>query len=223
MAGTLSLCESVGRRLSGCGGDSPASDALIGRYVTNFEPRVQSRDKKRRMSLSTALSSSSDESGVPGELVKVSQPVVVWRCARSDLRVRVEIMGSQKCSIAGKSQSVLIMISPIYLHPHPYQSNSQRLCCSPPLRRCRRRHDGREQVPSKREFRVMVAGMQGVGKSTLLMQMDKRTEIAWEPPLTGVDGEMSVIKHARNSLIMWDMSGSAEGRRAWAQHLEDQV
>jgi hypothetical protein len=29
------------------------------------------------------------------------------------LRVRVEIMGSQKCGIVGKSQSVLIMISPI--------------------------------------------------------------------------------------------------------------
>eukprot|EP01047_Picozoa_sp_COSAG01_P043379 COSAG01_NODE_3847_length_5644_cov_25.352209_6_plen_108_part_00 len=29
------------------------------------------------------------------------------------LRVRVEIMGSQKCRIVGKSQSVLIMIDPI--------------------------------------------------------------------------------------------------------------
>jgi hypothetical protein len=31
----------------------------------------------------------------------------------SALRVRVEIMGSQKCRIVGKSQSVLIMINPI--------------------------------------------------------------------------------------------------------------
>jgi hypothetical protein len=30
-----------------------------------------------------------------------------------DLRVRVEIIGSQKCGIVGKSQSVLIMINPI--------------------------------------------------------------------------------------------------------------
>jgi hypothetical protein len=29
------------------------------------------------------------------------------------LRVRVEIMGSQKCRIVGKSQSVLIMTNPI--------------------------------------------------------------------------------------------------------------
>jgi hypothetical protein len=32
---------------------------------------------------------------------------------RADLRVRVETMGSQKCRIVGKSQSVLIMINPI--------------------------------------------------------------------------------------------------------------
>ena len=31
------------------------------------------------------------------------------------LRVRVEIMGSQKCGIVGKSQSVLIMINPIII------------------------------------------------------------------------------------------------------------
>jgi hypothetical protein len=29
------------------------------------------------------------------------------------LRVRVEIMGSQKCRIVGKSQSVLMMINPM--------------------------------------------------------------------------------------------------------------
>jgi hypothetical protein len=32
---------------------------------------------------------------------------------RKKVRVRVEIMGSQKCRILGKSQSVLIMINPI--------------------------------------------------------------------------------------------------------------
>jgi hypothetical protein len=31
----------------------------------------------------------------------------------AQVRVRVEIMGSQKCRIAGKSQSVLMMINPI--------------------------------------------------------------------------------------------------------------
>lgn len=79
------------------------------------------------------------------------------------------------------------------------------------------------KVSGKREFRVMVAGMQGAGKSTLVMQLEKRTEIAWEPPLTSINGQMSVIKHAKNSLIMWDMSGSVEGRKMWAQHLEDQL
>ena len=34
-----------------------------------------------------------------------------WNHAQ--LRVRVEIMGSQKCRIVGKSQSVLILIDPI--------------------------------------------------------------------------------------------------------------
>eukprot|EP01047_Picozoa_sp_COSAG01_P020020 COSAG01_NODE_1131_length_11572_cov_84.273337_8_plen_166_part_00 len=34
-------------------------------------------------------------------------------CTTPTVRVRVEIMGSQKCRIVGKSQPVLIMISPI--------------------------------------------------------------------------------------------------------------
>jgi hypothetical protein len=35
------------------------------------------------------------------------------------VRVRVKIMGSQKCRNVGKSQSVLIMTDPIIFHPHP--------------------------------------------------------------------------------------------------------
>lgn len=33
---------------------------------------------------------------------------------------------------------------------------------------------------------------------------------------------MTIATHKRNSLIMWDMSGSLEGRRTWRQTLEDQ-
>jgi hypothetical protein len=35
------------------------------------------------------------------------------------IRVRVQIMGSQKYRNVGKSQSVLIMTDPIIFHPHP--------------------------------------------------------------------------------------------------------
>eukprot|EP01047_Picozoa_sp_COSAG01_P001340 COSAG01_NODE_30_length_36127_cov_41.433234_14_plen_125_part_00 len=36
------------------------------------------------------------------------------------VRVRVEIMGSPKCMIVGKSQPVLCYDRSHYLHPHPY-------------------------------------------------------------------------------------------------------
>jgi hypothetical protein len=38
----------------------------------------------------------------------------------TQIRVRVEIMGSQKCRIVRKSQSVLNYDQYHYLHPHPY-------------------------------------------------------------------------------------------------------
>jgi hypothetical protein len=40
-------------------------------------------------------------------------------CEAESIRVRVEILGSQKCRIVGKSQSALSYDRSNYLHPHP--------------------------------------------------------------------------------------------------------
>jgi hypothetical protein len=45
--------------------------------------------------------------------VRCADQYVVWVAVGLFVRVRVEIMGPQKCRIVGKSQSVLIVIDPI--------------------------------------------------------------------------------------------------------------
>ena len=78
------------------------------------------------------------------------------------------------------------------------------------------------KMPAKREFRVLVVGLASCGKSTLVMQIDKKCQISWTTPLTSLGGEMTLVSHAKNSLILWDMNGSDEGRAHWAQRIEDQ-
>eukprot|EP01047_Picozoa_sp_COSAG01_P043380 COSAG01_NODE_3847_length_5644_cov_25.352209_7_plen_151_part_00 len=50
---------------------------------------------------------------MPASYLDLASLVRQQRSADQGVRVRVEIMGSQNCRIVGKSQSVLIMISPI--------------------------------------------------------------------------------------------------------------
>lgn len=56
----------------------------------------------------------------------------------------------------------------------------------------------------------------------LVIQCEKQCEITWAASLTPVDGEMTMHMHGKNTLILWDMSGSDEARPLWGQHLEDQ-
>lgn len=81
---------------------------------------------------------------------------------------------------------------------------------------------GKLKLPKGREFRAMICGLTGAGKTMLVMQCEKRCEITWAASLTPVEGEMTMYVHARNNLILWDMSGTVEGRAAWGQHIEDQ-
>ena len=71
-----------------------------------------------------------------------------------------------------------------------------------------------------REFRVLVAGMEDAGKTTFMMQLEKKTAITWASPATPMEGEMTIQKHRDHSLIVWDMNGSAEGRNKWEMHIE---
>lgn len=80
-------------------------------------------------------------------------------------------------------------------------------------------------IPAKsankgREFRVLVAGMEGAGKTTFMMQLEKKTAITWAPPATPVGGEMTIQKHREHNLIVWDMNGSVQGRAKWGSHVE---
>lgn len=81
---------------------------------------------------------------------------------------------------------------------------------------------GKLKLPKGREFRTMICGLAGSGKTMLVMQCEKQCKITWAASLTPVEGQMTMHVHAKNHLILWDMSGTVEGRAAWAQHIEDQ-
>jgi len=82
---------------------------------------------------------------------------------------------------------------------------------------------GAKKKAKAREFRVMLCGLSGCGKTTVVMQAVKQCEITWEPALTPLEGEMTMHKHKTATLILWDLAGSEEGRGEWLQHLEDQA
>jgi signal recognition particle receptor subunit beta len=67
---------------------------------------------------------------------------------------------------------------------------------------------------------VLVAGMEGAGKTTFMMQLEKKTAITWASPATPFEGEMTMQKHHEHSLIVWDMNGSIEGRSKWESHVD---
>ena len=68
---------------------------------------------------------------------------------------------------------------------------------------------GQVKLPKGREFRAMICGMAGAGKTTLVIQCEKQCEITWAASLTPVEGQMTMHVHAKNHLILWDMSGTA--------------
>ena len=82
---------------------------------------------------------------------------------------------------------------------------------------------GAKKKAKAREFRVVLCGLSGCGKTTVVMQAVKQCEITWEPALTPLEGEMTMHKHKTATLILWDLAGSEEGRGEWLQHLEDQA
>jgi small GTP-binding protein len=82
-------------------------------------------------------------------------------------------------------------------------------------------NSGKSSSGSKgREFRVLLTGMEGAGKTTFMLQLQKKTAITWAPPATPVEGEMTMQKHREHSLIVWDMNGSVEGRAKWGSHVD---
>jgi hypothetical protein len=71
-----------------------------------------------------------------GDCLPAYQPPPVGGRSDPRIRVRGEIMGSQKCRIVGKSQPVLIMINPIIspatrICPRCTHASSCALACAP--------------------------------------------------------------------------------------------
>ena len=59
------------------------------------------------------------------------------------------------------------------------------------------------------EFRLLMCGPEHAGKTTFVMQLQKKTHIAWETSHSKVEGEMSMIMHVRRPAPRLRVCGSA--------------
>jgi len=59
------------------------------------------------------------------------------------------------------------------------------------------------------EFRLLTCGPEHAGKTTFVMQLQKKTHIAWETSHSKVEGEMSMIMHVRRPAPRLRVCGSA--------------